>query len=434
MTASSPKGSRRAVITGLGFTTCLGRDHQTVASALRDLRPGIRPVVFFPDGACRVRVLGTVEEFSFPSPNPLSWTFPEGQTIPRDLLRGLPPHGAYVYFAIEQALADAGLDYAAISDEGTGLFCASAGSPQLLVKHVTDLYAVQGARGHPMGVVSSISGTLNFNFGAWYKILGANCGYVSACTSSAHALGYAVDEIRLGRQDRLIVAAGEDTTADTILPFIGMRALTTNPDPATASRPFDQGADGFVGTGGGVCVIVEEAAVAASRGAPVYAEISGWGQANDGHNVMISHPEGDGLRRALHRALENSGVAPGAVDYVNAHATSTRAGDASEAKALHAVFTAAGATPAISSTKALTGHGLSMAGALETALCALAMREGFIPGCAALENPIPTAAGLHLPLTTENRAPHTVVTNSSGFGGSNVALVLQRSDVGQAPV
>jgi 3-oxoacyl-(acyl-carrier-protein) synthase len=212
---------------------------------------------------------------------------------------------------------------------------------------------------------------------------------------------------------------------ESILPFASLRALSVNPDPDTASRPFDRRRDGFVGTGGAVALVVENAATARRRGAPIYAELAGWGQAGDGYNVAISHPEGRGLREAMRRALEDAQTAPSDIDYVNAHATSTPAGDRSEALALQAVF--GGARPKVSSTKALTGHGLSLAGAMEAAFCALAIAEGFIPGAAHLEEPDPDCARLDLPRTSLDVAPRLVLKNSSGFGGSNVCHVLRRA-------
>jgi 3-oxoacyl-[acyl-carrier-protein] synthase-1 len=163
------------------------------------------------------------------------------------------------------------------------------------------------------------------------------------------------------------------------------------------------------------------------RGATPYGEVLGWGQASDGHNVAISHPEGHGSLASMRNALQAAGVAPGEIDYVNAHATSTVIGDVSEARALRALLGDAAPRVAVSSTKALTGHGLSLAGAMESAFCALALREGFIPGNAHLVNVDPECGGLHLPRTTENRAPGIVVKNSSGFGGANVALVFKRA-------
>lgn len=412
------------VITGLGFITSIGNDQASVLDSLRRLRHGFERVEFLGNPAIPVRVAGTIKGFSFPGANWRDWTWPAAYPIDRDVIRGLAPHGVYAFCALQQALADAGLAAEGLADGDTGLFCASAGSPFLLVHHLNQMYAVRGERGNPMGVVSSIAGTLNFNLAAHFKISGAVCGFVSACASSSHALGYAMDEIRLGRQRRMLVVGAEDMLAETILPFASVRALSTNPDPETASRPFDCRRDGFVGTGGAVALVVEDAAVARHRGVPVYAELAGWGQAGDGHNVAVSHPEGAGLRRAMERALADAGVAPAAIGYVNAHATSTPAGDRSEALALRAVF-AGGAGPKISSTKALTGHGLSLAGALEAAICALALRHRFVPGAAHLVEPDPVCAGFDLPRETLDQPPGIVLNNSSGFGGSNVCHVLR---------
>lgn len=415
------------VITGLGFITSIGNDRTAVLHSLRELRHGFEPVQFFDNPNIAVKVAGTVKGFAFPSPSWRDWRWPEQFAVDRELVRGLAPHGVYAVCAVEQALADAGLAAAELAGGGTGLFCASAGSPMMMGHFMNQMREARGERGNPLGIVSSIAGTLNFNLAAHYKISGAVCGFVSACASSSHALGYAMDEIRLGRQQRMLVVGAEDMTTESIMPFAAMRALSTNPDPATASRPFDRKRDGFVGTGGAVALIVESAELARARGAKPYAELVGWGQAGDGYSVAISHPEGAGLREAMRRTLADAGVAPGAVNYVNAHATSTPAGDRSEALALHTVFTAAGARPRVSSTKALTGHGLSLAGAMEAAFCALAIREGFIPGAAHLTEPDPACDGLDLPRTSLDEAPALVLNNSSGFGGSNVCHLLRRA-------
>jgi 3-oxoacyl-(acyl-carrier-protein) synthase len=414
------------VITGLGFVTSIGHSRAAVLASLRELRHGFEPVEFLGNPRLPVKVAGTLKGFSFPTPNWRDWRWPAEFSVDRELLRGLAPHGVYAVCALEQALADAGLTAAELGDGTTGLFCASAGSAFMLGNFLTQMHATQGERGNPMGIVSSIAGTLNFNLAAHYKITGAVCGFVSACASSSHALGYAMDEIRLGRQQRMLVVGAEDLTAESIISFSSLRALSHNPDPATASRPFDVRRDGFVGTGGAVVLIVEEATLARRRGARIYAELAGWGQAGDGHSVAISHPKGAGLREAMRRTMADARINPAEVDYVNAHATSTPAGDRSEALALQAVFTQAGAKPRISSTKALTGHGLSLAGAMEAAFCALAINERFIPGAAHLEQPDPVCAGLDLPRTSLDEAPRHVLNNSSGFGGSNVCHLLRR--------
>lgn len=414
------------VITGLGFITSIGQDRATVLRSLRELRHGFAPVVFLDNPDLPVKVAGTVKDFAFPTANWRDWRWPDHFAVDRELLRGLAPHGVYAVCAMQQALADAGLEPAQLGDGSTGLFCASAGSAFMLGNFLGQMHGTRGERGNPMGIVSSIAGTLNFNLAAFYRITGAVCGFVSACASSSHALGYAMDEIRLGRQQRMLVVGAEDLTAESVVSFSSLRALSHNPDPATASRPFDRSRDGFVGTGGAVVLVVEAAAPARRRGAHIYAELVGWGQAGDGHSVAQSHPEGAGLRRAMEHALADARVDAADIGYVNAHATSTLAGDRSEALALHAVFTAAGAKPRISSTKALTGHGLSLAGAMEAAFCALAIDDGFIPGAAHLMEPDPVCAGLDLPRTSLDEAPGLVLNNSSGFGGSNVCHLLRR--------
>jgi 3-oxoacyl-[acyl-carrier-protein] synthase-1 len=258
-----------------------------------------------------------------------------------------------------------------------------------------------------------------------FKIKGASTGFSSACASSAHALGFAYDEIVLGRQKRMFVVGAEDGNVESILPFAGMRALSLQTDPSIASRPFDAGRDGFVGTGGATVVVLEGEEEVARRGAKVYCEVAGWGQASDGHNVAISHPEGAGLRLAIENAFKAADISPEAVDYVNAHATSTPIGDISEARALRAIFGNAPTRPAISSTKALTGHGLSLAGAMEAGFCALAIREGFMPGSAHITNLDPACQGLNIIRATLPHRPNVVLSNSSGFGGANVAIIFR---------
>jgi 3-oxoacyl-[acyl-carrier-protein] synthase-1 len=419
--------SRSAVVTGLGFITSIGNDRAGVTRSLRELTPGLARVEFLGNPALTVRVAGTVKEFAVDSPSWRDWHYPARYELPRETLRSLSAHGLYALCAVEQALADAGLDRGTLTDGATGLYCASAGSAFMLHHHLAQMHAVRGERGNPMGVVASIAGTLNFNLAAHYGIRGAVGGFAAACASSSHALGCALDDIRLGRQTRMLVVGAEEVNAETILPFAAMRALSTNPDPLTASRPFDRQRDGFVGAGGAVCLILEEAETARRRGATAYAELAGWGQAADGYNVAVSHPEGAGLAAAMSRALADAGLKAGDIDYVNAHATSTPAGDRSEALALRTVFTAAGARPRVSSTKGLTGHPLSMAGVMEAAFCCLALRDGFTPGNANLTAPDEACDGLDLPVATLATGPAVVLNNSSGFGGSNVCHVLKRA-------
>jgi len=416
---------RTPVITGLGFITSIGLDRAEVIQRLRLGQSGVVLHDFCGNPRHPVKVAAPVPGFSVDSPSWREWEWPERYSIPRETVRGLAPHGVYALCAIEQALADAGLTADDIAGDETGLFCASAGSAYLFHHYMEEMVSTQFDRGHPMSVVSSIAGTLNFNLAAHYHITGAVAGFVSACTSSSHAIGYAMDEIRLGRQQRMVVVGAEDLNAETDLPFAAMRALSTNPDPATASRPFDAGRDGFVPTGGAVALIIEADDFAAARGARIQAELLGWGQAADGYNIATSHPEGLGLRTAMRRALADARIQPQDIDYLNAHATSTPAGDRSEALALRAVL-GSHARTVVSSTKGLTGHGLSMAGAMEAAFCVLALTDGFMPGNAHLVTPDAACEGLRLPRASVETAPVIAMNNSSGFGGSNVCHVLRR--------
>lgn len=415
----------RVFITGLGFVTSIGNDAPTVVRNLREMRHGfeVYPPFQKPDIPCKV--IGTIKDFDTTSADPEDWTFPARYRIKRELLRTMAPHGLYAHCAMLQAIEDARLGDADISNSDTGLYAASGGSPFLTHFHHERLQKLGVMRCSPFGIVASIVGTLNFNLVAAFKIQGSSCGFSSACASSAHGIGFAFDDLALGRQKRVFVVGGEDGNTDAILPFAGMRTLSLQTDPNLASRPFDVGRDGFVGTGGATVMVLETEDEVQRRGVTPYGEVLGWGQASDGYNVAISHPEGEGSAKAMERALRASRVAPEEVDYVNAHATSTLIGDVSEARALREVFKDAAKGPAVSSTKSLTGHGLSLAGVMETAFCALAMREGFMPGSAHISQLDPACNGVRILRATEPTRPRTVMKNSSGFGGANVAIVLR---------
>jgi 3-oxoacyl-[acyl-carrier-protein] synthase-1 len=416
---------RKVYITGVGFITSIGNDATSVSESLRELRHGVVQYPPFQKADVPVKVAAPIRDFQTDTTDQEDWLFPARYRIKRELLRGMAPHGVYAYCAMQQAIEDAKLADADISNPGTGLYAASAGSPFLLGHHLERMRKVGVMRCPPLGVVASISGTVNFNLVSHFRIKGASTGFSSACASSAHAMGFAYDEIALGRQQRMLVVGAEDGNVESILPFAGMRALSLQADPSLASRPFDVARDGFVGTGGATVLVLESEEEVNRRKAKVYCEVAGWGQASDGHNVAISHPEGEGLRMAIENALRYSDTAPDDVDYVNAHATSTPIGDISEAKALRAIFSNNPSRPAVSSTKALTGHGLSLAGAMEAGFCALAMKEGFIPGSAHITNLDPACAGLNIIRATLPQRPNVVLSNSSGFGGANVCLVFK---------
>jgi len=415
----------KPVVTGVGFITPIGNDRASVELSLREGRHGIERVEFLGNPDLPVKVAGTVKGFQVESPRWRDWTWPSGVDIPKDVIRGLAPHGVYAICAVEQALAQAGLKASELAgDPSTGLYCASAGSAMLLHHNVAQMRAARGARGNPLGVVSSIAGTLNFNLGAHYGITGSVCGFVSACASSSHALGYAIDDLRLGRLSRAIVIGAEELNADSLLPFAHMRALSGRADPRIASCPFDVRRDGFVGAGGAVALVIEAPSAAARRGARPLAEASGWGQAADGYSIAASHPEGAGLRLAMERALADAGLGPGDIDYVSAHATSTPIGDAAEALAIARLFGSRGLRPLVGATKGLTGHSLSVSGVMQAGFCVLSFSGGFMPGNPHLGVAAKECEGLELPRDTVARAPARILSNSSGFGGSNVCHVF----------
>jgi 3-oxoacyl-[acyl-carrier-protein] synthase I len=415
----------RIFITGLGFITSIGNDAATVETSLRESRHGMVVYPPFQADNIPIKVAAPVKQFQTEAEDPEDWVIPAPYSVKREQLRSLSPNALYATCAFQQAVADARLTPADISNDDTGLYAASAGCPRMLTAHVNRIRDVGVAKCPPLSIVASISGTVQFNLVAHYKIKGASTGFSSACASSTHALGFAFDELVLGRQKRMFVVGAEDGNTETILPFASMRALSPNPDPETASRPFDTGRDGFVGTGGATVLVLETEEEVARRGVTPYAEVLGWGQASDGHNVAISHPDGLGLANAMRRALAAARITPAEVDYINAHATSTPIGDASECKALRTVFGEHAARVAVSSTKALTGHGLSLAGAMETGFCALGLRAGFMPASAHIRQLDPVCAGLNILRETVNTAPRVVLNNSSGFGGANVCVVLK---------
>lgn len=415
------------VVTGMGFVTCLGHSADAVSQRLQSLQHGFATIpAFVDDPNIPISVAAPVPEFDTASSDPEDWVFPDAIRFRLEQLRALSPNALYAHFALRRAVEDANLQLDAISDPRTGLFTASSGSALMMYHHMHRMKRLGPSRCSPLGIVASIAGTLNFNLAAAYHIRGASSGFVSACASSGHALGYAFDEIASGRQDRMLVIGAEDFTAETIVPFAAMRVLSLNPDPDSASRPFDSQRDGFVATGGAVCIILENAALAAQRNAAVKARFNGWGQATDGHHIAIAHPGGDGLQRAMRNALDATHIDPDAVDYINAHATSTPAGDRSECAAIRTLFGHRSAPPAVSSTKALTGHALSLSSIMEAAFCVLAIDRGFTPGSAHITDIDPAAAALYIPRQSLPTAPAIALSNSSGFGGANVALLFSR--------
>lgn len=417
--------NRRAVVTGLGLITSIGNDRHQVLSNLRESRTGIEYFAPLERSGVPVRLAGTVKDFEFPELRADEWRYPDSYKIPREHLRSMSPNAVYAFCAMKQAIADAKLPPELVSHPRTGAMCASNGSSWLTYEYMDMMLKKGPQRCNPMAMVASIAGTLNMNLVACFGIKGHSLGFSSACASSAHALGEALDRIRAGRQDVMFVVGGEDCNLYSILPFVATRALTTQRDPALTPCAFDRKRDGFVVTGGAAVLVVEELEHARRRGAHIQSEVLGWGEASDGFSVMAPEPEGDGLARAMEAAIGDAGISARDVDYINAHGTSTQAGDAAEVRAIRRVF-GADRTPFVSSTKSITGHGLSLAGAMEAAFCSMALEEKFVPVSAHITELDPEFEGVSVVTEPMDHAPRVAMTNSSGFGGTNVAAILRR--------
>ncbi|MEI8315717.1 MAG: beta-ketoacyl-[acyl-carrier-protein] synthase family protein [Verrucomicrobiota bacterium] len=418
---------KRVVVTGLGFITSVGNSRADVLQSLRECRTGIEPFDEFTDSECPIKLAGTVKEFTFSTTNPEDWIYPGEPRLTREQLRAMTPNALYAFCAMQQAIREARLTPDLVSHPRTGMMCASGGSMWLAYQNLNKLVTRGSRHCHPLGVVNGIPGSLYINLVATFGLKGAALGCSSACASSAHALGLAADLIRLDRQDVVFVVGAEDCNKYNILPFAAARALSVQTDPALTPCAFDRKRDGFVGTGGSAVLVVEELEHAQRRGVPILSEVLGWGQASDGYNIMVPDPNGDGLRRAMEAALSDARIHPDDVDYINAHATSTLPGDVSECRAIHTVFSN-GRMPHVSSTKSLTGHGLSMAGAMEAAFCVLALQEQFMPVSAHITQLDPDCAIVPIITNPIPDAPRIVLNNSSGFGGTNVCVALQRWD------
>jgi 3-oxoacyl-[acyl-carrier-protein] synthase I len=415
---------RRVVVTGLGFVSSIGNGRAEVLDSLLHQRTGIELDPDLDRPKSPVRLAGTIKGFHCQGEDPDEWSFPKGIEIPRKQLRSMAPHVVYAYAAMREAIADAGLTEEQVSDPRTGLLCASAGSPRLTYRHLEKMFAVGPLKCHPFALPASIAGTLSFNLVAVFKIHGSCVGFVSACSSSAHAFGYGFDLIRQNKQDTIFVVGAEEEDAFTLLPFAGVRALTRSTDPKTSPCAFDVKRDGFAGTGGSAVLVLEELEHARKRNAPIYAEALGWGQTSDGYNIMAPEPNGEGLARAIRLAFEDARISPADIDYIHAHATSTPLGDVAEIKGIQSVFNSN--APWISSTKSQTGHGLSMAGSLELGICSLALREKFTPVSINITELDPACADSRIVTHPVDHAPKVILKNSSAFGGANVALVLRR--------
>ena len=420
---------KRVAVTGLGFITSIGNNRQQVLHSLKECRTGVELFADFAAADIPVKLAGTVKGFQFPTPHFEDWIYPAEYKLTREQLRPMAPNSLYAFCAMQQAIAEASLTPELISNPRTGVMCASGGSMWLAYDNLHTMLTRGVARCQPMGIINGIPGSLYINLVSCFKIKGGSLGFSSACSSSAHALGAACDLIRLGRQDAVFVVGAEDCNKFNILPFASIRALSHQTDPQKTPCAFDVKRDGFVGTGGAAVLVLEELEHAQRRRAPICAEVLGWGQSSDGYNVLAPDPSGDGLKRAMNEALRDTHLQPEEIDYINAHATATPAGDVSECRAIRGVFHN-GKMPHVSSTKSLTGHGLSLAGAMEAAFCVLALQEQFTPVSAHITELDPECAIVPIVTQPVADAPRIALNNSSGFGGTNVCIALRRWENG----
>jgi len=402
---------RRVVVTGIGIVSCIGNDVPSVTQALRDLKNGIHANPHYAELGMRSQVSGSVQDGQ-----------ELVQKVDRKLARFMGDAALYAYLSLQQAIEDSGLDTEAVSNPRTGLIAGSGGGSPVNQVEGMDILKERGIRRvGAFRVPRIMSSTVSANLCTAFSIKGINYSITSACATSAHSIGAAAEQIAWGKQDIVFAGGGEEESAELSLFFDAMGALSSkyNDTPETASRPFDATRDGFVAGGGGAMLVLEEYEHARKRGAKIYGELIGYGATSDGADMVA--PSGEGAFRCMKMALE--GVRQ-PVDYINAHGTSTPAGDMTELKAIREVF--GGDIPQISSTKALTGHSLGATGAQEAVFSLIMMKEGFICGSANIQELDPEAEGFPIPRESAPATVNTVLSNSFGFGGTNASLVFGR--------
>ncbi len=401
---------RRAVVTGVGIVSCLGNTKEQVAESLRQGRSGIVARPEYQERGMRSHVAG-VPQVDFQ------------ELIPRKQLRFMGDAAAYAYIAMQSAIDDSGLTPEQVSNPRTGIIAGSGGASSSSQVESADVMREKGIRRvGPYRVTQTMGSTVSACLATPFKIKGANYSISSACSTSAHCIGTALEQIQLGKQDIVFAGGGEEEHWTMSCLFDAMGALSSkyNDTPQQASRAYDADRDGFVIAGGGAMLVVEELEHARARGATIYAEVVGYSATSDGQDMVA--PSGEGAMRCMQGALD--GIS-GPIDYLNTHGTSTPAGDITELNAIRQVF--GDNMPRISSTKSLSGHSLGAAGAHEAIYCLLMMQNRFVAGSANIAHLDPEAEGAPvIQQTIEDIELNTVMSNSFGFGGTNVSLVFQR--------
>ncbi|MEX0902738.1 MAG: beta-ketoacyl-ACP synthase I [Pseudohongiellaceae bacterium] len=402
---------RRVVVSGIGIVSCLGTDKSTVLQSLRDGRSGIRAKPEYEEMGLRSHVCGSID-IDF------------GQHIDRKMLRFMGSAAAYGYIAMDEAVKDSELSANQVSNDRTGIIMGAGGSSSEDQVEAADILRSRGIRKvGPYRITRTMGSTVSACLATPFKIRGINYSISSACATSAHCIGNAVELIQLNKQDVIFAGGGESEHWTLSNMFDAMGALSTkyNDTPEKASRAFDVDRDGFVIAGGGAVLVVEALEHAVARGAKIYAEITGYGATSDGYD-MVS-PSGEGGVRCMKMALA---TANGPVDYLNTHGTSTPAGDVSELKAIKQVFSKSD-MPVINSTKSLTGHSLGAAGAQEAIYSLLMMENDFICASANIDNLDPEGEGMPIARERRNNVKlDRVMSNSFGFGGTNATLIFDR--------
>ncbi|MEM7223459.1 MAG: beta-ketoacyl-ACP synthase I [Pseudomonadota bacterium] len=402
---------RRAVVTGIGVVSSIGNDKQEVLESLKLGRSGIAHCPEYAELGFRSHVCGTIK-------------LDIDAMLDRKLRRFMGDGAAFNYIAMREAIEDSGLEQSDVSNERSGIIMGSGGTS---TKDMCNAYATSLERGPrkigPFMVPRIMSNTNSATLAVPFKIKGVNYSITSACATSAHCIGNAMELIQLGKQDVVFAGGGEELYWTASLLFDAMPALSSkyNDSPERASRAFDVNRDGFVISGGGGVVVIEELEHALARGAKIYGELVGYGATSDGHDMV--QPSGDGAVRCMRMATQSLGNTP--VDYVNTHGTSTPIGDAVELKAIKEVFGAD--LPKINSTKSLTGHALGAAGVNEAIYSLLMMEHGFLAASANIDELDPEAEGM--PVVTERQDDVEIncfVSNSFGFGGTNASLAVKR--------
>ena len=402
--------TERVVITGLGVVSCLGNDAVAVKDALFNGRSGISLRQDHVDAGMRSQIAGT--------PN-----IDLSEHIDRKQWRFMGDAAGYAYLSLQQAIAHAGLSDAEVSNPRTGIVAGSGGASSANQVEAADILRDRGIRRvGPYRVTQTMGSTVSACLATPFQIKGVNYSISSACSTSAHCIGHAMELIQLGKQDVVFAGGGEELhwTMSVLFDAMGAMSSKYNDTPASASRAYDKNRDGFVIAGGAGVLVLEEMERAQKRGAKIYAEIAGYGATSDGHDMV--QPSGEGAIRCMEMAMKDLDVP---VDYINPHATSTPVGDIKEIEALHEVFGAD--CPPISATKSLTGHSLGAAGVQEAIYSLLMMQDDFIAASAHIEELDPDFADMPIVQETrENAGLNCILSNSFGFGGTNGSLVMKR--------